>query len=163
MHIKGKTSLLHWRQHYIGLVLKLWYIGRGGEAECSYLKAVAWSINISSCNVAICVFKSVIMSLGCLNKQVLSELKIIDSRPICYTVGSFKDKVGYHLFYHSTYTVKCCMDFGLSLLKVGLLLCHTETPFSVPSNGVKTFFHLCYFSVVMVWLKNETKRSCMVN
>lgn len=102
--------------------------------------------------------------MGCLNKQVLSELKVIDSRPICYTVGSFKDKLWFdRSFYHYTYTVRCCMYFGLSLLKVGLLFCHTMTQFSVPSNGVKTFFHVCYFSVVMVWLKNETKRSCMVN
>ena len=70
--------------------------------------------------------------MGCLNKQVLSELNLIDSRPICYTVGSFKDKSWFdRSFYHSTYTVKCCMYFGLRLLKVGLLLCHT-----VPSNGV---------------------------
>jgi len=75
--------------------------------------------------------------VGCLNKQVLSELNLIDSRPICYTVGSFKDKSWFdRSFYHSTYTVKCCMYFGVSLLKVGLLLCHTVTQFSVPSNGV---------------------------
>jgi len=77
------------------------------------------------------------MSLwGRLNKQVLSELNMINSRPICYIVGSFKDKSWFDCsFYHSTHTVKCFMYFGLSLLKVGSLLCHTMTQFSVPNNG----------------------------